>query len=65
MSCACNELCQGVPRSKIGLPSDVILWRAGVRFSGEVILRDWRSAIRTMDLIKARAHKIRKEIQSA
>jgi hypothetical protein len=64
VTCACAGQCSIIPRNEIGRPEDGRLEALGIRFSGNVENRKWRSAQRTLAAIEKRsAELIEAELQ--
>jgi hypothetical protein len=57
MTCACNELCRGVPRYKGGEPKDLTLSSFGVHFCRKVFNREWKSALDVLNEIEIHARR--------
>jgi hypothetical protein len=58
VTCACGNLCDIIPRSPIGRPSDTDLESLGVNFYYSVKEGEWQNAKNTLWLIEKRSEEL-------
>lgn len=65
VTCAVGNQCAAIPRRENGsnAPADEELFRLGVEFSGNIELRDWRTAQIILRRIETRSAEILAEMQ--
>jgi hypothetical protein len=57
-TCACGQLCRDLPRTSVGMPSDIKLQQMGGIFCSEISVRDWKKALRVFYQIEARTEEL-------